>query len=83
MTIPVRFYPGIIEFLGYNPLPEAKTPGEAVRRARMSLGLGRLDLARRAGMTEGTIRKIEYDAPGMLRRSKRRVYKALGLDLEP
>jgi len=35
--IAVRFFPALIAFLGYNPLPEARTRGEEVRRRRMTL----------------------------------------------
>lgn len=33
-AIHMQFYPAIIEFLGYNPLPAATTRGEAIRRAK-------------------------------------------------
>jgi hypothetical protein len=29
----VRFYPAIIALLGFNVLPEGKTPGERIKRA--------------------------------------------------
>jgi hypothetical protein len=32
--IEVRFYPAVIALLGFNPLPEARTPGGRMRRAR-------------------------------------------------
>ncbi|MGH9722809.1 MAG: hypothetical protein ACRD8O_21585 [Bryobacteraceae bacterium] len=37
----IRYKPWIIEFLGYNPLPEAKTPGEQLVRQRTTLGYRR------------------------------------------
>lgn len=46
--IEVRFYPALIGFLGYNPLPEARTRGEAVRRQRLTLGLSLARLAKMA-----------------------------------
>jgi transcriptional regulator with XRE-family HTH domain len=82
MTIPVRFYPGIIDFLGYNPIPEPKTRGEMVQRERMSRGLMRLHLARLAGTVEKTIENLEKDVPGTTRRSLERVSKALGVKIE-
>mgnify|MGYP000419056015 CR=1 FL=1 len=33
-VIEVRFCPGIIALLGFNPLPEGQTQGERIRRAR-------------------------------------------------
>lgn len=27
LRIEIRFYPAILAFLGYNPLPDPKTPG--------------------------------------------------------
>ena len=82
MTIPVRFYPRIIRYLGYNPLPEPKTFGETVRRERMTRGLMRLKLARLAGVVESTIERLENDATGVMKRSRKRVARALGLKLE-
>ena len=82
MEIPVRFYPRVIHFLGYNPLPEPETFGQAVRHERMTRGLMRLKLAGLAGVVEGTIDRIENDEPGTLRRSRKRVARVLGLKLE-
>jgi len=60
MTIEVHYYPRIIAFLGYNPLPEPASLAEAVRRERKSQGLARSALARRLGIRyEGTIQRIE------------------------
>ena len=75
----VKFLPTIIAFLGYNPLPEAKTSGGQVRRARLSLGLSRLELAGRAGVDEATVRRVEADTKGMTRRCILQVLAALGL----
>src|SRR5438309_828447 len=50
--IEVRFYPRIIGFLGYNPLADAGSLGEAVRRERISRGWSRRELARRASVDE-------------------------------
>jgi len=68
MTIEVHYYPGIISFLGYNPLPEPRSLGEAVRRERMARGLPRWALARKLGMQyEGTIQRIEQGRTVSLR----------------
>jgi hypothetical protein len=79
MTIEVHYYPGIIAFLGYNPLPEATSLAEAVRRERMSRGLPRWALARSLGIQyEGTIQRIEQGAQ-VSPRCLEMVCRALGL----
>ena len=75
----VRFLPTIIAFLGYNPLPEGTGSGEQVRRARLSLGWSRSELAMRAGVDEATVQRIEADTKSMARRSIARVRNSLGL----
>ena len=78
-TIEVHYYPRIIAFLGYNPLPEPRSLAEAVRRERMARGLPRSALARRLGVQyEGTIQRIEQGA-GVSRRCLAKVCSALGL----
>jgi hypothetical protein len=81
-TIPVRFYPGIIRFLGYIPLPKGRTRGENIRRARLIRGLKRLDVARLAGTVEGTVERLEKDALGITARSLRKVCGVLGVALD-
>jgi len=73
----VRFYPKIIEFLGYNPLPEPKTRGQEVARARMNRGWSRHHLATVAGVDERTVARIEEDAPGTAPRLLQRVTEIL------
>jgi transcriptional regulator with XRE-family HTH domain len=80
MNIEVHYYPHIIAFLGYNPLPEPRSLAEAVRRERMSHGLPRWALARRLGIQyEGTIQRIEQGA-AVSSRCLRKVCIALGLN---
>ena len=57
----VRHYPGIIKFLGYNPLPKGKTVGEKILYCRMTLGLSRKKLAKRLGVDENILRNWECD----------------------
>ena len=57
----VRFLPKIIEFLGYNPLPEARTLGEQIVRCRKMLGLSRKKMAKHLGVDEGTLAGWERD----------------------
>ncbi len=77
-AIEVRFYPAIIALLGFNPLPEGRTPGERIRRARLSRGLSRKRLAALAGIDEGTVAKIEADAPSPQLGPRRAVLRVLG-----
>ena len=42
----LRHLPKVIRFLGYNPLPPAKTLAEQIVRCRKTLGLSREELAR-------------------------------------
>jgi site-specific DNA recombinase len=56
-----EYMPAIIEFLGYNPLPPAKTLGERLIRHRTSLGLTQSESARRIGVDPGTLARWERD----------------------
>ena len=79
MTIEVHYYPRIIAFLGYNPLPAPTSLAEAVRRERMTRGLPRRALARRLGIQyEGTIQRIEEGAR-VSSRCLAKVCRALGI----
>jgi transcriptional regulator with XRE-family HTH domain len=76
-SIEVRYYPALIEFLGYNPLPQPMTPGESIRRERMTRGWSRRKLACVAGVDEATVSRIETDTKGAARRSWTRIDAAL------
>ena len=49
------YMPAIIRFLGYNPLPEAKTLAQRLVRHRTTLGLPQKESARRLGVDPGTL----------------------------
>jgi hypothetical protein len=49
-----EYLPKIIQFLGYNPLPEGKTWGERLVQRRMSLGLTQAGAALTMGVDPGT-----------------------------
>ena len=49
----VRFIPKIIEFLGYNPLPSARTLAEQIIRGRKTLGLSQKQLVEHLGVIRG------------------------------
>jgi transcriptional regulator with XRE-family HTH domain len=55
----VHYMPAIIEFLGYNPLPEAKNLAERLVRHRTSLGLTQRETAARIGVDQGTLARCE------------------------
>ncbi len=50
-----RYYPAIIDWLGYNPLPDAQTNGAGLRRERLTLGLTSSQMANRLGIDQGTL----------------------------
>jgi DNA-binding transcriptional regulator YiaG len=54
-----RFFPAIICFLGYNPLPVADDLMGKFARTRQSLGLTQEDLAEKLGIDESTIAQWE------------------------
>lgn len=69
----VRYWPGIVRFLGYDPSPEPTTFGERVAAKRRSLGLARKRLAQQLGVDEASVRRIECDevrSRGKLSRGK-------------
>ena len=76
----VRFYPRLITYLGYNPLPEGERSGARIRRERISRGLSRKALAELAGVDEATIKRMEEDVKGMAKRAIRDI--CLHLDVE-
>jgi transcriptional regulator with XRE-family HTH domain len=75
----LMYFPAIIAFLGYIPLPQGTTFGESVRRERIARGLTRRRLAEMAGVTEGSIQRVEADNDHTLRQTRRRVSAALQL----
>lgn len=74
-----RFIPALIRFLGYNPLPAAKSPGEQVRRARLAKGFSIRALADVAGVDEASVTYMEKDNPRTYPSVATTVWKALGL----
>jgi DNA-binding transcriptional regulator YiaG len=55
----LRHLPKIIQFLGYNPLPSARTLAEQLVWHRKTLGLSREELAQCLGVDPGTLWKWE------------------------
>jgi transcriptional regulator with XRE-family HTH domain len=78
-VIEVRFNPAIIALLGFNPLPEGRTPGERKRRTRLSRGLSKKRLAALAGIDEATVAKLETDVASPFPGPRMAVLRALDL----
>ncbi len=53
-TPEARFYPALVAFLGYDPLPPAVTLSEKIKRHRLRLGLTQKQAARYIGISEET-----------------------------
>lgn len=58
----VQFYPRIIEFLGYDPLPPARTLGERLRRVRKRAGLSIRQVANYLGVDSGSLSRWETES---------------------
>lgn len=56
---PARFWPGIIRFLGYVPMPEPRALPEKLRYTRHVLGLTRPAFARKLGVDDSTLARWE------------------------
>jgi transcriptional regulator with XRE-family HTH domain len=56
----IRYYPAIIDFLGYNPLPQGETFAERLKAARQARGLSWKRLAHELGVWESTVRDWEH-----------------------
>jgi transcriptional regulator with XRE-family HTH domain len=54
-----RFVPAIIRWLGYDPLPKARSIGEWIVIGRTRRGMARRQLARVLRWDEGTLRQYE------------------------
>jgi len=59
--IDVRFYPQLLDCLGYDPVPEPGTRGERIRKTRMLRGWSQKRLAQVAEVDEGTVKRLEVD----------------------
>jgi transcriptional regulator with XRE-family HTH domain len=54
-----RYYPAIVSFIGYDPLPEPTTDGGRQKRERLLLGLTSQEMADRLGIDQGTLLRRE------------------------
>jgi DNA-binding XRE family transcriptional regulator len=58
----IRFWPGIIAFLGYDPSSLPVTLGDHIRSERRRRGCSLALLARECGLDQATLALIETDA---------------------
>jgi hypothetical protein len=58
-VLEIRFMPANIQFLGYNPLPEAKTLAEQLVRQRTALGMSQKEAALKLDVDDGTLARWE------------------------
>jgi transcriptional regulator with XRE-family HTH domain len=54
-TPEVRYMPAIIQFLGYNPLPTARSLPQRLVIARRALGLSQRKMAKKLGVDPATL----------------------------
>ena len=73
----IRFWPGIIAFLGYDPSPEPVTMGEHIKAERRRRGCGIAALAREFGFDQETLVGIETDTYPRIDPRVRVAYAAL------
>jgi DNA-binding XRE family transcriptional regulator len=58
----VRYFPNIVAFIGYDPLPAPMTTGEKLRRERWLLGLTSRQRAAQLGIDQGTLLTREAES---------------------
>ena len=58
-TPALRWLPGIIQFLGYDPQPQPETVGQALIRHRRGQSMSQLELARILGVDPSTLARWE------------------------
>jgi DNA-binding XRE family transcriptional regulator len=68
-----RFGPKVVDFLGYDPLPDPKSFGQEVWKLRWSLGLTQRALAGHLGIDDVTVRGWETGRHGASEKVQRRL----------
>ena len=77
----VGFFPRLISYLGYNPLPEVASRGQRVRRERISRGLSRKALADAVNVDDVTVSRMEEDVKGMASRAAGAICRFLDVEM--
>jgi transcriptional regulator with XRE-family HTH domain len=79
-TVPkVYRLPAIIQFLGYNPLPEPRTFAERITTKRLEQGWSRKVASHHLGIDVSTLRDWEQGKVILFRKHRRLVAKVLGI----
>jgi transcriptional regulator with XRE-family HTH domain len=73
----MRHWPGIIEFLGYDPNPAPVTTGEKLLAFRRTFGISRRKLSKQLGVDEGTLWKWETEQRTPTRNNHKKAVWAL------
>jgi transcriptional regulator with XRE-family HTH domain len=76
---PVEAVPALLQFLGYDPLPEPKTLPERLIAKRRSKGWSIREAARKFGVDPGTWRDWEQDRVILFRSHRVLIARLLGL----
>ena len=79
----LRFLPGIIKFLGYDPMTKPETLADKLIKYRQPRGWTQKEMARRLGVDPGTLARWERLAPLRRLRGRRRWRAALLPDCQP
>ena len=79
----VRFIPGIIRFLGYNPFPVGETLAEQIRAGRERLGLSQRRLAALLSVDPSTVWKWERQGRRPSAKIAKRLLEYLPLTSKP
>lgn len=77
---PVKYYPAILKFLGYDPRPTPESLGERLIHARETMGLSRRQLAARLDVDEGSLAHWEREDNHPSRRCLLKLQDFLGSD---
>ena len=74
----IRFWPAIVEFLGYDPSPEPRSTAERLKAARRAAGWSQKRLALVLGVDPSAVQDWEAGKEPHLLRCRRAVEKLLG-----
>jgi transcriptional regulator with XRE-family HTH domain len=82
-TLPeIRFIARIIEFLGYDPIPEPESFPEKLKTRRLKMGLSQKKLGIKLGIDPGTIWKWEKGMHKPVTEYRKLIFKILRVDYE-
>ena len=76
---PIKSVPGLLQFLGYDPLPEPQTLPERLLAKRRAMGWSIREAARKFGVDPGTWRDWEQGRVILYRNHRVLVARLLGL----